>query len=76
MITRFSRYGGYLNTFKHYSNKGGAVTYRTNNLEQETINYLKQKWGACIKLNPKRENEILLNRNTFNILHNKQTKLF
>ena len=70
------RYGGYLNTFKHYSNKGGAVTYRTNNLEQETINYLKQKWGACIKLNPKRENEILLNRNTFNILHNKQTKLF
>lgn len=70
------RYGSYLNTFKHYSNKGGAVAYRTSDLEQETINYLKQKWGDCIKLNPKRYNEILLNRNSFNILHNKQTKLF
>lgn len=70
------RYGTFLNTFKHYSNKGGAVSYRTNNLEQETIKYLTKKWGECIKLNPKRENEILINRKAFDILHNNQITLF
>jgi len=70
------RYQKYLNSFKHYSNKGGAVDYRTNKLEQETINYLKTKWGECIKLNSKRENEILLNKNSYEILHSKQQSLF
>jgi hypothetical protein len=70
------RYGGYLNSFKHYSNKGGAVDYRTDNLEQETIKYLINKWGNCIKLNTKRKNEILLNKNSFTILHNNQKTLF
>lgn len=70
------RYGKYLNTFKHYSNKGGAVDYRTNELEQSTINYLKNKWGECIKENTKRENEILLNKNSYNILNSNQINLF
>jgi hypothetical protein len=70
------RYGNYLNSFKHYSNKGGAVDYRTNILEQETINYLKKKWGDCIKLNSKRKNEILLNKKSFEILKSKQIGLF
>lgn len=70
------RYGSYLNSFKHYSNKGGAVDYRTSNLEQQTIQYLQSKWGSCIKLNSKRTNEILLNKNSFNILNDKQIKLF
>jgi hypothetical protein len=70
------RYQKYLNSFRHYSNSGGAVSYRTNKLEQETIEYLKQKWGECIKLNPKRENEILLNKNSYNILQSKQQSLF
>ena len=70
------RYGGYLNSFKHYSNKGGAVDYRCDSLEQETINYLINKWGECIKLNKKRQNEILLNRNSFTILHSNQGSLF
>lgn len=70
------RFGKYLCSFKHYSNKGGAVDYRTVNLEQETISKLKTKWGECIKLNPKRENEILLNRNSYKILNNNQTQLF
>lgn len=70
------RYGEFLCSFKHYSNKGGAVSYRTNNLEQETISYLKDKWGECIKLNPKRENEILLNRKSFEILNTTQQSLF
>ena len=70
------RYGLFLCSFKHYSNKGGAVSYRTNNLEQETIKYLMEKWGECIKLNPKRENEILLNRKSYDILNSKQQTLF
>jgi hypothetical protein len=70
------RYGGYLNSFKHYSNKGGAVSYRSAQLEQKTIQYLISKWGECIKLNPKRKNEILLNKNSFNILNSNQQTLF
>lgn len=57
------RYGSFLTTFKHYKNKGGAVDYRTEQLEQQTIKYLLQKWGSgCLTLNPKRKNEILINR--------------
>ncbi len=70
------RYQKYLNSFRHYSNSGGAVSYRTNDLEQKTISYLQQKWGECIKLNTKRKNEILLNKNSFNILHSNQQSLF
>jgi len=70
------RYGAFLNSFKHYSNKGGAVAYRTSQLEQETIKYLQKKWGECIKLNSKRENEILINKNSKQILLSKQQSLF
>jgi len=70
------RYGAFLNSFKHYSNKGGAVAYRTSQLEQETIKYLQTKWGECIKLNTKRENEILINKNSKQILLSKQQSLF
>tara|TARA_R110000737_G_C14423659_1_gene458274 strand:- start:27 stop:770 length:744 start_codon:yes stop_codon:yes gene_type:complete len=70
------RYGKYLNSFKHYSNKGGAVDYRNSELEQKTIKYLISKWGNCIKLNQKRENEILLNRKSFDILNSNQALLF
>lgn len=70
------RYGKYLMSFKHYSNKGGAVSYRTEQLEQQTIKYLINKWGECIKLNIKRPNEILLNKNSYKILTSKQTTLF
>jgi hypothetical protein len=70
------RYGMYLNSFKHYSNKGGAVDYRSTELEQETIKYLINKWGECVKLNPKRENEILLNKKSYEILNSKQASLF
>jgi len=70
------RYGAFLNSFKHYSNKGGAVDYRTTILEQETIKFLQDKWGECIKLNTKRENEILLNKKSFEILHSNQQSLF
>lgn len=66
------RYGLFLNEFLHYKNKGGAVSYRNNANEQQTIAYLQSKWGKdIIQLNPKRENEILLNRNAVEILNSK-----
>jgi hypothetical protein len=46
--------------FKHYGNKGGAVDYRNDDLEQDMIALLKQKWGPVIRDNPRRKNEILL----------------
>lgn len=70
------RYGKYLCSFKHYNNKGGAVDYRTVQLEQNTIKYLINKWGECIKMNPKRDNEILLNKKSLEILNSTQVSLF
>lgn len=46
--------------FKHYTNKGGAVAFRTTAKEQKVIAGLKAKWGTCIVDNVKRPNEILL----------------
>lgn len=54
------RYQKYLFTFKHYSNKGGAVDIRNDKEEQKNIMILKYKWGDKIRLNPKRKNEILI----------------
>lgn len=47
--------------FKHRDNPGGAVAYRTPELEQQTIKYLKKKYGSMIRNNPRRKDEILLN---------------
>ncbi len=47
--------------FLHWNNKGGVVEYRTDKVEQDSIKYLKKKWGSLIRDNPKRPNEILLN---------------
>lgn len=55
-----ARHDYILATFGHRTNKGGAVDYRTAELEQEAIKYLKTKWGDRIKDNPRRPNEILL----------------
>ena len=49
-----------LASFKHRTNKGGAVDSRTTELEQKTIKQLHGKWGSQIVLNPRRENEILM----------------
>lgn len=62
------RYGKYLATFKHYKNPGGAVSYRTEQLEQKTIHQLKNKWPGCFADNPKRPNEILMQKNIQSIL--------
>jgi hypothetical protein len=47
-------------SFGRYTNEGGAVSYRTAELEQETIAYLMEKWPGMLRLNPRRANEILL----------------
>lgn len=47
-------------SFGRYTNEGGAVSYRTPELEQETIAYLKGKWPGMVRDNPRRPNEILL----------------
>lgn len=49
-----------LATFVHRSNPGGAVAYRTDALEAESIAALKKKWGRLLRDNPRRPNEILL----------------
>ena len=49
--------------FKHRTNAGGAVAYRTPEIEQESIALLKSKWGEAIKDNPRRPNEILFRGN-------------
>lgn len=46
--------------FSHRKNAGGAVAYRTADLEQQTIAHLKGKWGHHIRDNPKRPNEVIL----------------
>lgn len=46
--------------FKHRTNPGGAVAFRTAEREQQAIAYLKAKWPGDIRDNPRRENEILM----------------
>lgn len=54
------RYQKYLFTFQHYTNEGGAVDVRNTEEEQKNIRILKNKWGDKVKINTKRENEILI----------------
>lgn len=55
-----ARVNSVLAAFAHRTNKGGAVAYRTAEREQEAIAHLRAKWGARIRDNPRRPNEILL----------------
>lgn len=45
---------------EHYTNDGGVVSIRTDEMEQETIAYLKEKWPGMLRDNPRRKNEVLL----------------
>ena len=46
--------------FAHRSNAGGAVAYRTADLERQMIRHLMKKWPGKFRLNPKRQNEIIM----------------
>ncbi|HNX02203.1 MAG TPA: hypothetical protein PLE33_05880 [Candidatus Cloacimonas sp.] len=45
---------------EHYTNKGGCVDYRNEQIERECANYLLRKYPKFLKRNPKRANEILI----------------
>lgn len=47
-------------TFLHRNNEGGAVSYRTSEMEKATIQQLRKRWGGHIQDNPRRPDEILL----------------
>jgi len=57
---KVARCNALLASFKHRTNVGGAVNYRTADLEQANIAYLIGKWPGSLRLNPKRPNELLL----------------
>lgn len=51
----------YITFDKCNSSDGGCGTYRNKDSEFEDFNKLLNKWGSLIRINPKRENEILIN---------------
>jgi hypothetical protein len=59
-------YGGVLRcndiipSFRHYTNKGGAVDSRNDTVEAEMCRYLKAKYPQMIRKHPTRKNEVLL----------------
>jgi hypothetical protein len=55
-----ARVNGLLAQFRHRTNAGGAVAYRQPAAEQETIGYLRGKWGDVIRPHPRRRDEITI----------------
>lgn len=56
-----ARCNRWLLEFAHRSNAGGAVTRRTSALEQASIAYLQDKWGADVmRRNARKPNEITM----------------
>lgn len=56
-VVRFNRY---CVDAKHYSNKGGCVDYRTKEMEREACALLVGMYPNFVRLNPNRDNEVLL----------------
>lgn len=54
------RFDNILVTFQHYSNSGGAVSYRNDETEKRMVDYIMAKHKGMFRLNPRRKNEILL----------------
>lgn len=57
---RVARIGDFLVEYTHYKNRGGVVSYRTEQLEEETCALLLQRWPQYLHANPKRKNEVVL----------------
>lgn len=60
MFGEVARLDWWLLNFRHRTNPGGAVSYRSAELEQASIARLKAKWPGVIRDNPRRPNEVLL----------------
>jgi len=54
VLRHFKKYGGHLKTRqfywanKHWENKGGCVDYRTDEIEQKSLELLKNRYGGMI----------------------------
>lgn len=57
---RVARVGDFLAEYTHYKNRGGAVSYRTEQLEKETCARLLERWPQYLHAHPKRKNEVVL----------------
>lgn len=55
-----ARIGDFLAEYAHYKNRGGAVSYRTEELEKETCARLLDRWPQYLHAHPKRKNEVVL----------------
>ena len=56
------RFDNYTVEAKHYTNPGGCQEFRKEEVEREATQYLLKRWPKWIKLNPKRENEVLIKK--------------
>ena len=59
------RHNGYAVKARHYSNAGGCVDYRTDEMEEASIRILEEEYGPFIQRNRRRKNEILLKAHMF-----------
>ena len=62
-IIRFKkivRFNYYCVEAKHYNNKGGCVDYRNPEMEKAACDRLLELYPNYVRLNPRRENEVLL----------------
>lgn len=60
MYGKVARCDDILATFIHRTNAGGAVSYRTSELEQAAMARIVEKWGKWVRPHPKRADEIVL----------------
>lgn len=57
---RVARIGDFLVEYAHYKNRGGVVSYRTQQMEAETCARLLERWPQYLHKHPKRKNEVVL----------------
>lgn len=55
-----ARVGDFLAEYAHYKNRGGAVSYRTEQLEEVTCARLLDRWPQYLHAHPRRKNEVVL----------------
>lgn len=59
---RVARTGDIVAHFTHYINAGGAVAYRTDQLEHQVCATLLERWPQYLRPNPRRPHELLVKR--------------
>lgn len=59
---KVARVGDYVALYQHYSNRGGAVRYRTDALEHEVTARLLARWPDYLRPHPRRPHELIVGR--------------